>query len=622
MVADFWAEARELVTLGFRGAGKTTLLEEDLALAAGEGWFRYCLIIGSKEERAAEPLAAVKNELAMNEEFRAVYGDLVGETWTQTKAVLKTGAVIQAIGRDQDIRGIKHLDWRPDLVVAIDFEDKDTVQTPEGRRHTLRWFLAELLPACDRARRRVRVQATPMDRESVPLKLVGQSGWASRVYPLLFLDEDGEERSSWPAKFPVEEAQADRAAYRRLGEGDLWDREYMCRAVSDEARVFRAEDIRVVPRDRLWEGVWCMVDPARTVKRTSASTGWAAWSWVRNRLVVWDAGAELLLPDAIVDLGFRLNEEHRPIEVGFEEDGLNEWLLQPLRQAGLTRRVSLPLRAVKAPRGKIDFIRTLQPFFKAGEVELARPCEALVEQLLGFPTGRIDAPNALAYAVLNRPGLPIYDGFDPRDHIAAELAEIWGKPVFLAANAQPALVTAALMQVVDGVLCVLADWIVEDEVASALSIVAREASLLSGRSPVLVAGPDHYRQHLNVGLIQAAKALPMETRRGGDPQPGRAYIADQMALRRRGRGAIAVSETARWTLNALAGGYARPLQARGFGAEAERGRYRVLMEGIESFAALLAVGVSDEDEEASANYAYDRQGRRYRSAMPGLGRPH
>lgn len=67
-----------------------------------------------------------------------------------------------------------------------------------------------------------------------------------------------------------------------------------------------------------------MIDSARTVARTSATTGWAAWSWIRDRLAVWDEGAELLLPNAVVDLCFRLGRELRPVEIGFEKNGLDE----------------------------------------------------------------------------------------------------------------------------------------------------------------------------------------------------------------------------------------------------------------------------------------------------------
>jgi hypothetical protein len=102
-----------------------------------------------------------------------------------------------------------------------------------------------------------------------------------------------------------------------------------------------------------------MYDPARTTKATSATTGWAVWSWIANRLIVWDAGGELWKPDQLVDHIFRINEQYSPVEIGVEEDGLNEWILQPLRHAQLARNTLVPLRAMKAPRGTISFIEAL-----------------------------------------------------------------------------------------------------------------------------------------------------------------------------------------------------------------------------------------------------------------------
>jgi hypothetical protein len=49
-------------------------------------------------------------------------------------------------------------------------------------------------------------------------------------------------------------------------------------------------------------------------------------------LVAWDPGAELLLPDAVVNLCSRLGGELRLAEIGFEKNELDEWALQPLRR--------------------------------------------------------------------------------------------------------------------------------------------------------------------------------------------------------------------------------------------------------------------------------------------------
>jgi hypothetical protein len=44
-------------------------------------------------------------------------------------------------------------------------------------------------------------------------------------------------------------------------------------------------------------------------------------------------------------------------------------------------------------------------------VIFAKPLPDLQAQLLSFPTGEIDAPNALAYALRMKPGAPMYDDF-------------------------------------------------------------------------------------------------------------------------------------------------------------------------------------------------------------------
>src|SRR6266851_3419310 len=202
LVEDFWSPEPESVRLAFRGSAKSTLGEEDICLAVCSRAFRNILIIGSSETRAAERLASVSYELVANDLVTLVFGPQKGAVWTQTKLVTPHNVCAQAMGRDQDIRGIKHLEWRPDLVFIDDVEDKDSVQTPEGRIKTLRWLLGELLPACA-PHRKIRIRATPMDAESVPMRLINESKWPSKTYPIEYLGPDGLRRSSWPQLFPL-----------------------------------------------------------------------------------------------------------------------------------------------------------------------------------------------------------------------------------------------------------------------------------------------------------------------------------------------------------------------------------------------------------------------------------
>jgi hypothetical protein len=64
-----------------------------------------------------------------------------------------------------------------------------------------------------------------------------------------------------------------------------------------------------------------------------------------------------------------MNDEYGPISIVVEVTGLNQFIMQPLRQAQIVRG-SIPLRPVNPPRGpgKESFLLRLQPFFAAGEV--------------------------------------------------------------------------------------------------------------------------------------------------------------------------------------------------------------------------------------------------------------
>lgn len=647
LVADFWSDDRYTVRMAFRGSGKSTLGEEDIALAACFVQYHNIVIIGASETRAAERLAAVSYELMHNELLLEVFGEQKSDRWTQTRIVTKRQVCVQAIGRDQDIRGIKFLDYRPDLVFVDDFEDKDLVSSPEGRAKTLRWFLAELLPACA-PNRRIRVRATPMDAESVPMRLWKESRWPTRTYPIEYKDETGARIASWPALYPLQWIDRERRNYESVGELGIWEREFMCEAISMSDSPFRAETMRIVPREKTWQACYAMIDPARTVNRNSASTGWAVWSWTANRLIVWAAGAEMLLPDEIIELGFNLAARFDPVWLGVEADGLEQFLLQPFRHEMAKKGESIPFKAIRAPRGKLDFIRGLQPFFAAGEVEFAQDLPALKEQLLNFPRGRIDAPNALAYALQMRPGLAVYESFSPEIHAVSSPEIRRAAPLYIAANATGAITTAVLVQAYDGKLLILADWVIEGQPAEAAAKIASEAALFADsttqvrvraergawhemlknavpdrlvtrrRDTIWSLAPHHADKFNNVGLLPAVRAIPAETRLAGLPVRGRQYLSDILGKSVRGLPAVEIGHDARWTLRALSGGYARAVSHGRIAEEPEVGPYRTLMEGLESFCALLHGGLAESDDEAdnATNWATDRHGNRYRSVMP------
>jgi hypothetical protein len=387
-----------------------------------------------------------------------------------------------------------------------------------------------------------------------------------------------------------------------------------------------------------------MIDPARTVGRNSATTGWAVWSWINNRLVVWAADAQLLLPDEIVALAFDIHERFDPVWVGVEQDGLEQFLLQPIRHEAVRRGSFIPIRGVRAPRGKLDFIRGLQPFFHAREVEFAQPLQALTEQLLNFPTGRIDAPNALAYALQLRPGLAIYDGFGA-DHIVSDLDHDPSRPLFLAANATQSMTTAVLCQHHDGRLMVLADWVREGSPGELAHEIYTEATLAADAPRESVARParswdtmlkapvpdrlavrhqpptwivpaHHEDRYQNVGFVQAIRAVPSVARTGGPESNGRLRLQDMLGRISRGLPTVAISPHARWTCRALGGGFSRALVRGRIQDAPEAGPYATLMAGLEAFLGLSQVPKETSENAGEQPMRADKFGNQYRSALP------
>jgi hypothetical protein len=303
--------------------------------------------------------------------------------------------------------------------------------------------------------------------------------------------------------------------------------------------------------------------------------------------------------------------------MGFEEDGLNEWALQPIRTEQLKRGTMIPLVPVKAPQGKIDFIKGLQVFFNAREVWFASDFTEAWAQFLGFPSGNIDAPNALAYALHPKlkPGVPMYEDFNVIN-VADEMQMSEREPAWLALNATGSMVTAVLVQFIDGNLRVFADWVREGEPATILAGIVRGANLEAGKIVRVVAGPLHYDRYNNVGLAAAARRAPIEIRKGTASDVGRNEIRALLKKQSRSVPAFLIAAQAKWTLNAFSGGYCRAVLKGGvLGDHAEDGLYRLLAEGLESFAGMIRTGAAEGDGTESTN-AVTSDGRPYFSARP------
>jgi hypothetical protein len=623
-IIDVWHDhTKKRVSIqAFRGGAKSTVgCEEATIIMALLGVFKNGLIIGEKYDRAVERLDAIKYEIENNEVIHDIFGDCKGKIWKEGKIELTNGTVMQAVGRGQSMRGSKHRDQRPDYCVGDDIEDMDSVRTEEAKKATLAWFMSVVMPALDKNNHLIRIVGTPLETNSLMETLVDDSGWEGLRFPIESIDQDGNAVPTWPDRFPLEDIEKIKKDFERLGLLLEFGREYMCEARSGETRVFTEEMMLVQPKIRKWEAVYAMFDPARTVnKDTSDHSGMAVWSWIGHELRVWEASGHFWTPDKLIEAMFDINERYNPVAIGVEETGLNEWVMQPIRQEMIKRGDLLPIRPMKAPRGKLDFIRSLQPFYAAGEVIMNQECPDLKNQLLNFPVGRDDVPNALAFSLKMRPGLPVYEDFT-NDHVSVEYMPTRNK-FSVAVNYEGGVLTGVLYQRGRNGFVVVDNIILEGDPQQRIKDLLEYSYHVAGSAGNLnvLVHPAHFDRYSTSGLIGALRKSGTDPKKSGDIMKCRNYLVEQLRSRRNGRTTFKVCEDARCVLNAFIGGYSFEYKkgSKGLLDRANEGMYRTLMEGFE-----CALGLHQGimvDEEDNYNYSIDkRTGKRYLSTRPSRG---
>ena len=93
---------------------------------------RHFILIGSDTEDLASDLTGyLYLELLYNERLHQDFGELVKGNKPVDDFVTLNDIRVKARGRGQRLRGLKHKQWRPDLVILDDLENDINVRNPE-----------------------------------------------------------------------------------------------------------------------------------------------------------------------------------------------------------------------------------------------------------------------------------------------------------------------------------------------------------------------------------------------------------------------------------------------------------------------------------------------------------
>lgn len=133
--------SRQVVAAPRGHAKSTNFTFKDSLHAVLYAYKHYILILSDSSEQAEGFLDDIKTELEDNANIIMDFGSLKGDKAWRTGVILtKTDIKAEAIGSGKKVRGRRHRNWRPDLIVLDDIENDENVNTPEQRKKLKNWF--------------------------------------------------------------------------------------------------------------------------------------------------------------------------------------------------------------------------------------------------------------------------------------------------------------------------------------------------------------------------------------------------------------------------------------------------------------------------------------------------
>lgn len=235
-----------LYVVAFRGSSKSTILNTSYSIWSilGNHQKKFVLILSRTQSQAKQHMMNLRGELESNTLLKNDLGPFreISDEWGSTTLVFsKIGARITVASSEQSIRGLRHNQNRPDLVIGDDVEDIDSVKTRDGRNKTYEWWTSEVIPIGQKNTRFVLI-GNLLHEDSLLMRIkediaTQKIDGVFREYPLI----QGE-TILWLGKYPTkEDVEMEK---RKSGNEFAWQREYMLNIVSNEEQAIHREWIQ------------------------------------------------------------------------------------------------------------------------------------------------------------------------------------------------------------------------------------------------------------------------------------------------------------------------------------------------------------------------------------------
>ena len=431
-----------------RGHAKsTTFTFKDSMHAAVYAYKHYELILSDSSDQAEGFLSDIRTELEENAAIREDFGDLQGKVWKTSVILLSNGVKIEAIGSGKKVRGRRHKQWRPDLIVCDDLENDENVNTPEQRRKLRNWYYKAVSKAGDTYTDIVYI-GTLLHYDALlanvannpsyqTVRYQGVISWAENAalwdaWEAIYTDLTNDARQEDAREF----YEANKAEMLR-GTKVLWEEklsyyDLMVIRISEGEASFNSEiqNDPIDPENCTFQEEWFDFwddegkaqpdfagsqflfvganDPSlgKNKKSDTSAIITIAKDTRTGYLYVLLADIDKRKPDKIIDdaiaTGKRLKREygHPYTKFGVEAVQFQYYFAEIMRQKSAKEGEYLPIEEINSTQNKDARIQSLQPFVKNGYVKFSKKHKTLLKQMTEYPMGKNDdGPDCLQMAV-------------------------------------------------------------------------------------------------------------------------------------------------------------------------------------------------------------------------------
>ena len=392
---------RPIVVAAPREFAKTTVCSFGYVLHQICFGKRRFIIIGSDTEDLASDITGyIFLELVYNERIRQDFGELVKGSGPVDDFITRNDVRIKARGRGQRLRGLKHRQWRPDLVILDDLENDLNVRNPHIVRQILEWITSAVYPSMEASGSLLIIGTILRRRSALDVMLTSEEEPYCHFSRCIYRAITVEGKSLWEARHPLSKLQRQ----KQLMGTTAFNQEKMNEPVH-EAGVFRQEWIRYYHPDTLKDKeltIFGFFDPSLESGASSDYKAVLTVGLAVNEMVFYVMDAfiqKTTLENTLRTIANRFKEYGHHI-IGVEDNLFQRLLLTEFDRLGKETGLTIPIKGVTNKVAKEARIISLSPLLERGKIRFIRgqsDQELLIEQLLYFPSKTIndDGPDAL-----------------------------------------------------------------------------------------------------------------------------------------------------------------------------------------------------------------------------------